>query len=773
MIRTGRTLAFLLLAATVGSAWAQFAGSIEAAAEAVRANRDRIAVAKLRTGGAAEPAVEIRQDALPPGDPAPEKQWLRVVRAAKHRVKDRVLNAEGGVHLIYRGYDLYADEIQGDLDRDIYVLKGNARAIGADTVVDGDWVEVRFADRTFSAMNGTTILRPSLLGGRTLQDLFFGGESFHGSEQDVHGERTKLTSCTYPKPHYEIRARATRIQPYDRIQMRNVEVRAFGYRLFNVPFVEVALDGRTNFTPEVGQSRDEGYYIKTLWNVPARDGDRLGYRVDYFTKLGPGFGAEYGYRRPRLEGQLRVYGLTQEPRSLILSNDHAQLIGRSTLQVSNIYERNNYLTAPGSTQERTNASLNIPQGTANTRLTYMRSANASTGFSFGQTTYGLYDQRRIGRQTQYTLESNWVTSSSGSSGGTPIERSQLDVRFRGQHEAKKLTAELEYVRSIPVGENLNFFSASDRTPVFALRTEARRILDKTSADRFPFRAEVSVGEFADGQSRDRVTRTGMDLHFDKYDRSDRRTRFDQSVRFRQTNYSDDTALWTLQLNPRFAYRLGRDTSFNLRYNYLRSQGYTPLQVDRTGRTDQFTADLSMRPGKPLLLSVQTGYDVLQGDRGNVPWQTVGTKLEWQPTEWFLFRTLATYDPYRTAWTNVRMDLSWQAGATFLTAATRYDGLRHTWSSFDLFLSNLKWGRVTTTAVMTYNGYLRKVEATQLQFTLDLHCWEAILQVKDNQTGFRTGTEYAFFLRLKALPFDSAFGIGQRGQAIGSGGGFGF
>ncbi|MCW5943836.1 MAG: hypothetical protein KIS66_16510 [Fimbriimonadaceae bacterium] len=752
---------------------AQFAGAFDSAAEAVRANIQSIAETKLRGGGAREQPVEVRQDVLPPGDSAPERQWLQVVRAAKHRVKDRKLEAEGGVHLIYLGYDLFADEIRGDLGRDVYVLKGNVRAIGSDTVVDGDWVEIRFADRTFSAIHGTTILRPSLLGGRTLQDLFFGGESFHGSEQDVQGERTKLTSCAYPKPHYEIRARATRIQPYDRIQMRNVEVRAFGKRLFNLPFLEIALDSRTNFTPEVGQSRDEGYYIKTLWNVPVRDGDRMDYRVDYFTKLGPGLGADYGYRRPRMEGLVKVYGMTQEPHSLIVSNDHSQLFGRAILQVSNIYERNNYLTAPGSTQERTNASLNMPQGSANTRLTYMRSANSSAGFSFGQTTYGLFDQRRLGPQTQYTLESNWVSSSSGSAGGTPIERSQLDVRFRGQHDAKKLTAELEYVRSIPVGANLNFFSASDRTPVFALRTESRRILNKTTADRIPIRAEVSIGEFADGQTRDRVTRTGLDLNYDKYDRSDRRSRFDQSVRFRQSNYSDDTALWTLQLNPRYSYRLGRDTSFNLRYNYMRSQGYTPLQIDRTGRTDQFTADLSMRPGKPLLLSVQSGYDVLQGDRGNVPWQTVGTKLEWQPTDWFLFRTLATYDPFRTAWTNLRMDLSWQAGATFVTAAARYDGIRHTWGNFDFFLSNLKWGRVATTAVLTYNGFLKKVEAAQLQFTLDLHCWEAILQVKDNQTGFRTGTEYAFFFRLKALPFDSAFGIGQRGQAIGSGGGFGF
>jgi LPS-assembly protein len=43
---------------------------------------------------------------------------------------------------------------------------------------------------------------------------------------------------------------------------------------------------------------------------------------------------------------------------------------------------------------------------------------------------------------------------------------------------------------------------------------------------------------------------------------------------------------------------------------------------------------------------------------------------------------------------------------------------------------------------------------------------------DNKVGFRSGRQIGFFIRLKAFPSFSPFGIGRRGQAIGSASGFG-
>jgi hypothetical protein len=43
------------------------------------------------------------------------------------------------------------------------------------------------------------------------------------------------------------------------------------------------------------------------------------------------------------------------------------------------------------------------------------------------------------------------------------------------------------------------------------------------------------------------------------------------------------------------YELGHDTSLNVRYNYLEPEGFTPLTLDRIGRINLATTDLSYRP----------------------------------------------------------------------------------------------------------------------------------------------------------------------------------
>jgi LPS-assembly protein len=99
---------------------------------------------------------------------------------------------------------------------------------------------------------------------------------------------------------------------------------------------------------------------------------------------------------------------------------------------------------------------------------------------------------------------------------------------------------------------------------------------------------------------------------------------------------------------------------------------------------------------------------------------------------------------------------------------RYDAVRSVWGSANLFVDALKWGRLRISSALAYNGYLKAFEARHFSFTYDTHDAEFILQVLDNPVGFRPGREISFFIRLKALPFDTPFGIGRRGQPIGTG-----
>src|SRR4029079_829550 len=118
-------------------------------------------------------------------------------------------------------------------------------------------------------------------------------------------------------------------------------------------------------------------------------------------------------------------------------------------------------------------------------------------------------------------------------------------------------------------------------------------------------------------------------------------------------------------------------------------------------------------------------------------------------------------------------LAYRPGATFVSIGANYDGLRKVWGSTNLLVDGLKWGRLKMSTLLQYNGYIKQFLTQQYSFAYDLHCAEAVLQVLDNNTGFNPGRQVLFFLRVKALPFESPFGVGSFAQARGTGGGIRF
>jgi LPS-assembly protein len=331
---------------------------------------------------------------------------------------------------------------------------------------------------------------------------------------------------------------------------------------------------------------------------------------------------------------------------------------------------------------------------------------------------------------------------------------------------------LEYQRSIPVGETNNFFSASDRTPVLTLRTDQQRLFGPGS--KLPFNAELSLGEFVDPQERDKVSRTNLDLRSSYSTGGERRFQLRVDGRFKQSFYSDDTAQYAVGYGTQATYSLGLDTALTFRYNYLEREGFTPLAIDRVGKTNLATADLSYRVLRTLKLGVQSGYDFLLEERGaQTAWQPVGVLAQWQPRNWFQMRAWPVYDPFNQLWSSVRVDMTYLPGATFVTLGARYDGFRKQWGAVNAFVDGLKWGRAKLSANLQYNGYLKRFDERHVALTYDLHCAEAILQVRESNLGFRPGREIAFFIRLKALPFDTPFGLSRRGAPLGTATGRGF
>ena len=103
-------------------------------------------------------------------------------------------------------------------------------------------------------------------------------------------------------------------------------------------------------------------------------------------------------------------------------------------------------------------------------------------------------------------------------------------------------------------------------------------------------------------------------------------------------------------------------------------------------------------------------------------------------------------------------------------SARYDAYAHAWASVAAYIDGIKYGKTRIGTTLNFNGYTRRFDSQQYNMIYDLHCAEAVFSLSDYGTGFRSGREIGFFIRLKAIPVDSNFGRGRLGNALGSGSG---
>jgi hypothetical protein len=711
----------------------------------------------------------------PEQDQRPPQNSIRFINADRKSGKGDEVVLEGNVHIQYRGYDLYANRIEGNTRTRVFTLVGGGRLEGNDMLLRGERITVDFRTDTFTADDHSGILLPALLQGNTEGPLYIRGKYADGTPDEIHLKVSKVTTCEYDHPHYELDGENTTIRPEKRVILRNARFRLFGKTLLRIPYLVIPLDTRRErYTPEVGKTPDQGYYIKTQWGIPTRGPNDLTGYVDYFEKLGAGLGARFRYAGESHQGFIRAYGLTGSEDTKELNIGHRQFIGSALFSVESNLQNRNYLNAPENKIWQTRASLILPQGRNNTRFNYSRNSNESPTFRSVQEVLGMSDQRIFDQRTRWTLDASWVRSLSEFSTADPVKREQVDVRFRGTKDLVRLVAELEYQRSIPVGETANFFSTGDRTPLLALRSDSGRLFGPAFAQSWPFRTELSVGEFVNPSNRERVTRSFFDIDLNRADNSSQRQGFGINARFRQGVYSDGTAQFATQLNASYRYNFTSETAFNLRYNFLRPRGFTPLAIDRVGNTNFASADISFKVARPLTLGLQSSYDFRYEDNGlSTGWQQVAARMEYLPHDWLQLRSLSSYDPVLKKWTNTRVDLAYARNDTFVGVGARYDGIRKVWGNLNVFADGLRWGRLSASFLANYNGYTKQFDSRQFSFAYDLHCGEAVLQILENNIGFRSGREIYLFLRIKALPFDSRFGTGTQGQPIGIGTGQGF
>jgi len=708
-----------------------------------------------------------------------------------------------GVEFTDRGYHCWADEAFGNTDTNIYTLKGHVRVEGKDESIYGDTVQVDFTQKTFVAENSEATLKPALTKGLS-GNLYVKGERSSGSEKEVFGENTSTTTCSYPSPHFEIISESTDVRPNRRIIFRKMKLIILGHVVLRLPYLSVPLDQRNyNNLPVVGRDPTAGYFIKTRYSFPINSTSDFTSRFDYYSRLGIGLGGGDRYFTKSVRGDVSLFtiqGASPEYEFLV-HHDQAFKWGRLTLDSS--YEDNNYLISLGSKILNTRAMLYIPQGKSSDRISFSRTDYNQTGSNSLQQTITM-DDSRVWNRLKTTFDIKLSDSTSSFTGSPAVHRDELDLNFKAVDDLQKAQAELDYIRSIPIGESSNFFTASDVTPSISLLSDSTKLIGQKFDQKFPpFKVQVGYGQYSVagfGTSKmSPVSRVDFDLAFHNPNPSTpspktappgsatgllpdamppqtssaRRWDLAYQGEFKQDVYSDNTAQYILQESTELTYNFHNSSRFNISYNYLRPYGYSPLQVDERGQENNFVADLSYAPIKNLMVGFATGYDFdLIKEHQPTPWQQVGLQATYSQAKTFMVRMFSTYDTTMHDYSSTRMDLTWVSKTAFLSLGVKYDGERNKWAAANLYLDGLQIGRLRTSVLLNYDGYTNQFDAMHYSFIYDLHCAEAVLQILDNPTGFNGGRSIYFFIRLKALPFDTPFGTGTRGQPIGTGTGAG-
>jgi hypothetical protein len=162
----------------------------------------------------------------------------------------------------------------------------------------------------------------------------------------------------------------------------------------------------------------------------------------------------------------------------------------------------------------TRVVFNVPTFHAVTGFNLYTSSNEQPSFSYSQKTIGMSDRRSLGKSFRSDFAINWVTSESSYGSTSSVKREQIDLQMNAVQELSKVTALLDYQRSIPIGDNANFYNSSDKTPVVTLRSDSSRLFGVKKFG-FPFQTDFSVGEFLDPTEKSHITRTSFSFEFNK------------------------------------------------------------------------------------------------------------------------------------------------------------------------------------------------------------------------------------------------------------------
>ena len=681
-------------------------------------------------------------------------------------------------------YTLSGDRLTGDLNGELVFSDGATLTYRGQTIT-GDTIRFNTRTRQYRVEHLRSGLSPEFLKGRLTSPLYLRGGALFGARRGpIFGEDVDATTCELEEPHYVFRAAGVEVEPGRRAILKKVQVILWGKRLFTLPTLVIPLNQRprhTGYTPQVGRSVDEGWFVKSAFNYLAGSRTPGIFRTDAMEKKGLGIGVEQGYQLAKIAGLVALYGIPTGGFNNLSGrlNNRFNVGAGQNLSLDTDFQRNSYLALPQTTNWNTRMAYSRQAGGNNTTVNLSRMLTESAGFSNRSITAALSQALQFNLKTNANFNADYTSYASGGGTGPGSTTQQLSTRLQADQRAENYTLQLAANKNIAMGSTgQSFFGGVERFPELSLNNYR---FTRGFLSRVPANFMMSVGRYSEGGfgaqpggstnvGTERAV-VGFNLTGSRYALSPK-TDLNVGGGFEQYFYAPGWAQYVLRNNTSLTQRWGRRSGINVNYTYQRPEGGTPFRFDVLGNYHTMNVDVGQLDDRRFQITARAGYDFAQQSFGGIaprPWQTLSINTLWRPVDWARMRNLVSYDPNDGRMLSVTSDLRFRGRNEFaLDLVTRYDPQRHKFGNINGFL-NLPIGRLwRVMALAQYNGYLSRFESRSFQIIRDLHCMEATFSYVDNPFGFRQDRQFFFQLRIKGLPIFNQVGTGQFGQALDTG-----
>lgn len=253
-----------------------------------------------------DPQASNREESkIPASENDPE---IQAVADNLEYVRDeKKLVGRGNVVVNQKDVRLVSDQAEIFTDTKKAYAEGHVTITRANMSISGDKVFYDFTNHQGSFPNGQIASAPFLVSGEQIEQV---------SKYQINLYRAIVTTCPFPKAHYDITAKRATVYPGDKIVAWNVTFRVLKFPIFWWPYLVIPLDQESGpFEVSAGQSKSFGNYLligKTFSIIPQVEGREVKTKmhVDMYRKRGTALGNETWYHLDKIgQGYMKAYWL--------------------------------------------------------------------------------------------------------------------------------------------------------------------------------------------------------------------------------------------------------------------------------------------------------------------------------------------------------------------------------------------------------------------------------------------------------------------------------